>query len=254
MSICRPNEQFDVEFVRERRAMTTVLLAAKTIAGLYADTRMRRSQFYQVLEDLGRSRPVVSHIHERDHGLSDREFARQRLAGQNPMAIRQLQQTDQALLQVWSDHLRAEPRHGQTAPSSDAVDLVQAAADRRLFIADYPLLEQLTPTDLQSGRYVGSPIAVFYRADTGLEPVLIQVEPGRLVTPTQTDADRWMQAKLCVQTADVTYHELIVHLCDTHLAMEAFAVATPRQLPTDPPGLSLTASPFSLFAGNQYAR
>ncbi|MGQ9871223.1 lipoxygenase family protein [Leptodesmis sp.] len=40
-----------------------------------------------------------------------------------------------------------------------------------------------------------------------------------------------MQAKLFVQVADVTYHELITHLCDTHLAMEAFAIATPRQLP-----------------------
>jgi arachidonate 15-lipoxygenase len=102
-------------------------------------------------------------------------------------------------------------------------------------VSDYPLLETLTPADLQAGRYVGSPIAVFYRAETGLEPVLIQIEPGRLTTPAQPDVDRWMQAKLFVQTADVTYHELIVHLCDTHLAMEAFAIATPRQLPATHP-------------------
>ncbi|PSB29454.1 lipoxygenase family protein [Stenomitos frigidus] len=231
-----PNEQFDAEFVRERRAMATVLLAAKTAARFHPDTTDRRSHFYQVLEDFGRSRPVVSCIHERHGGLSDREFARQRLAGQNPMAIRQIQQTDQALLQVWSERLRAEHEQtGQVSSNSDAVDLAQAAAERRLFVADYPLLQQLTPANLQSGRYVGSPIAVFYRADTGLEPVLIQVEPGRLVTPTQADTDRWMQAKLFVQTADVTYHELIVHLCDTHLTMEAFAIATPRQLPATHP-------------------
>lgn len=225
-----PNEQFDAEFVRERRAMTTVLLAAKTTAKLYADTSVRRSQFYQVLENLGRSRPLVSRIHERHNGLSDREFARQRLAGQNPMALRQLQQADQALLQVW-----AEKQAEQAKATDSSVDLIQAAAEKRLFVADYPLLQQITPADLQSGRYVGSPIALFYRAATGLEPVLIQVEPGRLATPTQMDADRWMQAKLFVQTADVTYHELIVHLCDTHLAMEAFAIATPRQLPATHP-------------------
>lgn len=220
-----PNEQFDTAFVRERRAMTTTLLAAKAGAKLHADTATRRSQFYQVLEDLGRTRPVVSRILERDGGLSDREFARQRVAGQNPMALRQIQQADQALLQTWAEHTDAE----------GAVDLMQAAAANRLFVADYPLLAQLTPADLQAGRYVGSPIAVFYRAGTGLESVLIQVEPGRLATPTQPDVDRWMQAKLFVQTADVTYHELIVHLCDTHLAMEAFAIATPRQLPKTHP-------------------
>ena len=226
-----PNEQFSAEFVQARRAMATVLLAAKTAAKLYADTTVRRSQFYQVVEDLGRSRPVVSRIHERDGGLSDREFARQRLAGQNPMALRQIQKSDQSLLSVWTEHLRSEsPQSHQ-----DTVDLIQAAAEQRLFVADYPLLQHLTPADLQSGRYVGSPIALFYRANTGLEPVLIQVEPGRLVTPRQANGDRWMQAKLCAQTADLTYHELIVHLCDTHLAMEAFAIATPRQLPTTHP-------------------
>jgi len=219
-----PNEQFDTAFVRERRAMTAVLLAAKTTARLYTETTARRSQFYQVLEALGRIRPVVSRIHERDGGLSDREFVRQRLAGQNPMALRQLQSADQAWLQTW-----------EQADSKASVDLVEAAAASRLFVADYPLLERLAPADLQAGRYVGSPIAVFYRAETGLEPVLIQVEPGRFATPTQPNRDRWMQAKLFVQTADVTYHELIVHLCDTHLAMEAFAIATPRQLPATHP-------------------
>ena len=220
-----PNEQFNAAFVRERRTMTAVLLAAKTAAKIYATPAARRSQFYQVLETLGRARPVVSQIHERDGGLSDREFARQRLAGQNPMVLRQVRSSDQALLQVWADAVQAQ---------GNPVDLVEAAAVKRLFVADYPLLQDLTPADLQPGRYVGSPIAVFYRAETGLEPVLIQVEQGRLITPG-ADVDRWMQAKLCVQTADVTDHELIVHLCDTHLAMEAFAIATPRQLPTTHP-------------------
>lgn len=220
-----PNEQFNAEFTHDRRAMTAVLLAAKTVAKLHAETASRRSQFYQVVEALGRMRPVVSQIHERDGGLSDREFARQRLAGQNPMALRQIQASDQALLQTWAKAAQTQ---------GNPVDFVQAAAEKRLFVTDYPLLENLSPADLQLGRYVGSPIAIFHQSETGLEPVLIQVEKGRLATPA-TDADRWMQAKLYVQTADVTYHELIVHLCDTHLAMEAFAIATPRQLPATHP-------------------
>ncbi|XHX81123.1 MAG: lipoxygenase family protein [Stenomitos frigidus ULC029] len=220
-----PDEPFDTAFVRERRTMTATLLAAKTAAKVHADPVERRSQFYQVLENLGRVRPAVSQIHERDGGLSDREFARQRLAGQNPMVLRQVRPSDQGFLQAWADAVQAQ---------GNSMDLVQAAAAKRLFVADYPLLENLTPTDLQPGRYVGSPIAVFYRSETGLEPVLIQVDQSRLVAPG-ADADRWMQAKLCVQTADVTYHELVAHLGDTHLAMEAFAIATPRQLPMTHP-------------------
>jgi arachidonate 15-lipoxygenase len=88
--------------------------------------------------------------------------------------------------------------------------------------------------DLQSGRYVGSPIALFQHGDRGLEPMLIQLEPGRVLTPN-SDSDDWMRAKLYTQTADVTHHELVDHLCHTHLAMEAFAIATPRQLPATHP-------------------
>ncbi len=168
---------------------------------------------------------MVTRIHERDGGLSDREFARQRLAGQNPMMIRQVQSDDRPLLQPWMPDSYA---------LADGTEVHWEQAGDRLFLAEYPLLRQLTPADLQPGKYVGSPIALFHRSESGLEPVLIQVEPGRVVTP-QAPADDWMRAKLYVQTADVTYHELIVHLGDTHLSMEAFAIATPRQLPPNHP-------------------
>lgn len=226
-----PDEQFDVNFVRERRAMTEVLLAARNAAtdgGNQAE--QSKSRFYQVLEQHGQSRPAVIQIHQREGGLSDREFAHQRLAGQNPMMLRRIQPADQPLLQSWA---------GQACRlnNGDSIDLVRAAAENRLFVADYPLLQTLTPADLQPGRYVGSPIAAFYGSQAGLEPILIQLEKGRVVTPSQNrgEADSWMQAKLFVQVADVTYHELISHLCDTHLAMEAFAIATARQLPPTHP-------------------
>jgi len=119
--------------------------------------------------------------------------------------------------------------------NGDRVDLDQAATANRLFVADYPLLQSLVVADLQPGRYVGSPVALFYRTQSGLEPLLIQLENGRVVTPHNSSGDAWICAKLFVQVADVTHHELISHLCDTHLAMEAFAIATPRQLPTTHP-------------------
>lgn len=230
-----PDEQFDVPYVQARREMASVLLAARKAVQSFQSNpasevpdsiQQRRSRFYQALEAKQRSRPAISQIHERDGGLSDREFARQRVAGQNPMVLRRVLPADQPLLQPWLGQ-------AQRLNDGHSVELIEAADEHRLFLADYPILQNLTPGDLQTGRYVGSPIALFYRSDAGLEPVLIQVEPGRIVAPA--DADDWMRAKLYVQTADVTHHELIAHLCNTHLAMEAFAIATPRQLPANHP-------------------
>ncbi|MGI0487621.1 lipoxygenase family protein [Pantanalinema rosaneae CENA516] len=234
-----PNEQFDANFVRQRRSMMLAMLAAKQAVsavrpqGTLTQTEIatqQRTRFYQALERHQRSRPVVAQIHQREGGLSDREFARQRLAGQNPMVIRQVQAADQPRLQSWA----TQPL---TLANGSPIDLIEASATQKLFIADYPCLENLTPAELQPGRYVGSPIAVFHCSPQGLEPLLIQVEPGRVVLPPQAggEADAWMQAKLYVQVADVTHHELISHLSDTHLAMEAIAIATCRQLPTNHP-------------------
>lgn len=223
-----PDEQFSAEYVQARRQMIETLLAARKAAQADGpnDAQRQRFQFYQALEEHDRLRPVVSRIMERDGGLSDREFARQRLAGPNPMVIRRLQSFDQSMLPTWN----SQP---YSLADGTSLDLAEAAAKQRLFVVDYPILQTLTPADLQPGRYVGSPIALFYRTEQGLEPVLIQLEPGQIGVPS--DADAWMRAKLSVQTADVTHHELITHLGETHLAMEAFAIATPRQLPSTHP-------------------
>lgn len=233
-----PTEPFNAEYLQQRQKMTQILLISRFLANAAGAThrhskteqsQQQRQRFYQALEAQGRSRPIASQIQQRDGGLSDREFARQRLGGQNPMVIRCLQPADTAYLAAWDTqpHLNA----------GNPVDLGEAASENRLFIADYPQLQNLTAAEMQPTRYVDSPIALFYRADTGLEPVLIQLKSGSVVRPPQADqaTDAWMRAKLTVQCADVTYHELIAHLGDTHLAMEAFAIATARQLPKNHP-------------------
>jgi len=224
-----PDEQFSADFVRQRREMAIALKAAREAAQSCSEVNRpaeMRSRFYQALAQQGRSRPAIAAIHQRDGGLGDGEFARQRLAGQNPMVLRRIQSTEPSPWQTWN---QMEWALADGLP----LDLPQAATENRLFLVDYPQF-QLATTDLQAGRYVGSPIALFYRRDCDLEPVLIQLEPGRIVTPLD-GADDWMRAKLSVQVADVTHHELLAHLGYTHLAMEAFAIATPRQLPANHP-------------------
>ncbi|MEM9922627.1 MAG: lipoxygenase family protein [Cyanobacteria bacterium P01_D01_bin.50] len=235
-----PNEQFTSGIVKLRKAMGEAVTAAgKAAQAVISENsslklsqaekaQNQRQQFYATLEDKGRSRPEVSLIYERDGGLSDREFARQRIAGPNPMILRCLQERDRSVLQSWLSAQTYQLANGES------VDLGDSTAINHLFIADYPLLEQLTPADLQADRYVGSPKALFYASGNTLEPVLIQLESGgKIFTPVASgDADDWMRAKLYFQVSDITHHELIDHLCYTHLAMEAFTIATSRQLPS----------------------
>ena len=224
------DEQFNVEFVQLRREMGSALNDAEKAAKKVDEhqsnfTQAQRLQFYQTLEEHGRSRPKIIKIHDRDGGLSDREFARQRLSGPNPTSLKRV--CDRADLADWqSDHVHTS--------NGASVTLEEAANQNRLFLLNYPFLK-FAPAELQSGRYVGSPKTLFYRGDQGLEPLLIQLESGeKTYTPT-SNADDWMRAKLFVQVADITQHELLTHLCYTHLSMEAFAIATPRRLPSNHP-------------------
>ncbi|MEA5519254.1 lipoxygenase family protein [Limnoraphis robusta] len=237
-----PNEQFNSDFIKLRKEMAEALRAAINAAeevqrenrssqlSITEQAKRQREKFYEALEKKGRSRPQVSLIHEREGGLSDREFTRQRLAGPNPMILRRLQQPEKTVLESWASSPSYQLVNGES------LDLINAATANRLFIADYPLLDQLTAADLQVDRFVPSPKALFYNTGRKLEPILIQLEPGGIFTPaTSADADEWMRAKLYFQVADITHHELIDHLCYTHLAMEAFTIATSRQLPSHHP-------------------
>ncbi|MGK7902844.1 MAG: lipoxygenase family protein [Hormoscilla sp.] len=235
-----PGEQFNTSYAVERRKIGQIMVAAMEAGSEAASmaaaegcsqteqSDRQRQRFFQEIEDKGKQRPRVSLIYEREGSLTDRAFANQRLAGANPMMLRQLLKSDKTMLQSWSDGL-------YPLATGARIDLLEAAAGDRLFIVEYPLLKNITTTELQAGRYVGSPKALFYRSESGLEPVSIQLESsGKLFTPSGA-ADDWMRAKLYVQVADIIHHELIDHLCYTHLIMEAFAIATPRQLPDNHP-------------------
>jgi arachidonate 15-lipoxygenase len=245
-----PHEQFNSGYLQERKKLLKRFCAAKiAISKLDKNLSVRqqnqeqRKLFFAAFTQVdGTNPPIMSVIHERDGGLSDHEFARQRLAGANPTVIRRIQATDQGLIQSLATQVYKLANNGN-------VDLIKAAGENRLFVADYPLLKDLQVTDLQLGKYVGSPTALFYRTDQGLESILIEVEKGRVVTPAISggEADDWLRAKLYVQTADATHHQLIAHGTYTHLAMEALAIATPRQLPYNHPVYQLLSPHFQFL-------
>lgn len=84
------------------------------------------------------------------------------------MMLRRVLKSDRTLLQSWSNGL-------YPLATGERIDLLEEAASDRLFMVEYPLLENITATELQAGRYVGSPKALFYRSQSGLEPVLLQL-------------------------------------------------------------------------------
>lgn len=162
-------------------------------------------------------------------------FARMRLAGPNPVVI-------QAIETLPANFPVTDAQFQSVMGRDDS--LAQAGAQGRLFLADYKILEGVTPGE-SSGKkkYLSAPLALFAvpaatLSDRRLRAIAIQCgqTPGAsnpIFTPQ--DGASWHLARLQVQVADGNYHELISHLGLTHLVLEQFAMATPRHLPVQHP-------------------
>jgi arachidonate 15-lipoxygenase len=128
-------------------------------------------------------------------------------------------------------------------------------------VADFRLLlkavqwERETPRDSRWGqKYLPAPIGVFLApSDTasGLLPLAIQIDqpqPNSEYNPVYTPDDGWgwIIAKAYFEAADVTWQSGFGHVFSTHLVMEPFCMATPRQLPPRHP-VRLLLQPHTRF-------
>ncbi len=157
------------------------------------------------------------------HWREDKEFARQRLSGLNPVFIKRFTKvpdnfpvTDELLSGLMDD--------GETIAS--------AIRKKRLYVCDYKILEGIT---VAKGRYLTHPIALFYAGDSGtLMPVAIQLfqspEDGPIFTP-EDEKWLWLTVKAYTQSADAQVHEVVEHLLHGHLIVEVFDIAMHRTLP-----------------------
>ncbi|XYH92772.1 lipoxygenase family protein [Sorangium sp. So ce1128] len=171
----------------------------------------------------------------------DTSFAWMRVAGPNPLVIKRVASPG-ANFPVTDAQYQSVMGKGDT--------LASAGEEGRLYLADYNALSRLVPgTAPDQQKYVEAPLALFAVPAAGspsrlLRPVAIQCTqtPGT-ASPifTPSDGVAWEVAKLHVQVADGNYHEMVSHLGQTHLVIEAFAMATPRQLaPEHPVNVLLT--------------
>ena len=168
-----------------------------------------------------------------DTFMDDQSFARLRVAGPNPMLIECIQSIP-AKLPV------TEAQYQAVMGSHDSI--ASALSEHRLYLIDYAELDYLVAVSGDADgltKHVFAPVALFAmpKGDSSLVPVVIQCGQNPATNPLFFPADKaspifwgWQMAKFAVQVAEFNYHELFVHLARTHLVLEAFTIATHRNL------------------------
>ncbi|XP_009391451.2 putative lipoxygenase 5 [Musa acuminata AAA Group] len=219
----------------------------------------------QTLQDqLFHKIPLVSKIEESTEGhlrydtphiitkdkfawLRDDEFARQVVAGINPVNIERLQvfppvsKLDPAIYGPPESAIKEE----HIISHLNGMSLQQAVEANKLFMLDFhdvylPFLDRI---NAQDGRKAYGTRTIFLLTESGtLKPIAIElslppVRPGdarakRVLTPP-TDATSnwlWQLAKAHVCSNDAGVHQLVNHWLKTHACIEPFILAAHRQL------------------------
>ncbi|KAJ3695564.1 hypothetical protein LUZ60_000941 [Juncus effusus] len=177
----------------------------------------------------------------------DDEFARQTLAGINPVNIERLQvfppksKLDPAIYGPPESAIKEEHIIGQL----DGMSVEQAMEESKLYIMDYhdvylPFLDKI---NAQDGRKAYGTRTIFLLTESGtLKPIVIELSlpsttdgcnrAKQVLTPP-TDATStwlWQLAKAHVCSNDAGVHQLVNHFLRTHAAVEPFIISAHRQM------------------------
>ncbi|KAL7610480.1 lipoxygenase 6, chloroplastic [Lactuca sativa] len=180
--------------------------------------------------------------------LRDDEFARQTLAGVNPVNIELLKEfpilskldasTYGPVESALTKEVIAEELHGMSVE--------EAFREKRLFIIDYhdmllPFIEKMN--ELPGRKAYASRTILFYNRANVLRPIAIELSlpptPSsssssnkRLFRPGHDATAHWLWnlAKAHVCSNDAGIHQLVNHWLRTHACMEPYIIATHRQL------------------------
>ncbi|KAJ8447850.1 hypothetical protein Cgig2_015213 [Carnegiea gigantea] len=174
---------------------------------------------------------------------SDEEFAREMLAGVNPLLIRRLEDFPPV-----SKLDRNVCGKQDSAITKDHIDrnlegltVDEAIKKNRLFI--HKLIPYLRQINTTSTKTYATRTILFLREDGTLAPLAIELSlphpdgdelgaVSRVYTPSQdgVEGSLWQLAKSYVSVNDSGYHQLISHWLNTHAVIEPFIIATNRQL------------------------
>ncbi|XP_031124547.1 lipoxygenase 6, chloroplastic isoform X2 [Ipomoea triloba] len=173
--------------------------------------------------------------------LRDDEFARQALAGVNPVNIELLKEVP--ILSKLDPAIYGPP---ESAITKDIIEkqltgmtVEEAIAQKRLFIIDYhdmllPFMEKMN--SLAGKKAYATRTIFLYTPSATLMPIIIELSlPHRNKRVLTHDSDAtsywiWKQAKAHVCSNDAGVHQLVNHWLRTHASMEPYIIATQRQL------------------------
>jgi len=181
----------------------------------------------------GKPEPPIVRLWQDEPEKHDEAFAWQRLAGSNPLELERIETLPVSFTLT-------EALFQRTHASTDSMR--QALSEGRVYMGDWTRLDGVQAGHDRAGRpkQLCAPRALFLqqRAIDGgkLLPLAIQLHPvvdARVVTPA--DGPDWIYARMMVQLADANVQALEWHLGRCHFLMEAFAMATARQLADNHP-------------------
>lgn len=178
--------------------------------------------------------------------LRDNEFARQTLAGLNPVNIEILKEFP--ILSKLDPAVYGPPESALTKElieqELNGLSVEEAIEDKRLFILDYHdmLLPFIKKINALPGRKSYASRTIFFYTKTGfLRPIAIELSlpptPSSLRNKLvythghyATTHWTWKLAKAHVCSNDAGVHQLVNHWLKTHACMEPYIIATHRQL------------------------
>ncbi|XP_043691953.1 probable linoleate 9S-lipoxygenase 5 isoform X2 [Telopea speciosissima] len=178
---------------------------------------------------------------------TDEEFAREMVAGVNPVCIRRLKEFPPASKldpNVYGNQTSSITRK-QIEEKLNGLTVDEAIENNKVFILDHhdTLMPYLRRINTTSTKTYATRTLLFLQDDGTLKPLAIELSLphpdgdqhgaiSKVFIPTEqgVEASVWQLAKAYAAVNDSGVHQLISHWLDTHAAIEPFVIAMNRQL------------------------
>ncbi|KAG9152209.1 hypothetical protein Leryth_016389 [Lithospermum erythrorhizon] len=185
---------------------------------------------------------------DKDAWKTDEEFAREVLAGPNPLVIRRLEEFPprSSLDEGKFGNQSSSITEAHIKDNLDTLTVDQAILKGKMFILDHHdyLMPYLARINTTATKTYATRTLLFLKDDGTLKPLAIELslphEEGAqfgaesiVFTPAKegtTEGTLWQLAKAYVAVNESGHHQLVSHWLRTHCAVEPFIIATNRQL------------------------